>query len=109
MDLRYARRSGRLTLAIPVVVWGYTADRKTFFEETKTVSIAAHGGRLLLSSRIAPGQRIVAYNRQTQKEMGCRVVHVQPSGEDQVEAGIEFEFLAKAPDFWQVQFPPDVR
>lgn len=102
-----ARRSSRLSLDVPVIVWGLRPDRRTFFEETRTVSIAAHGGLLVLDSQVKPNQRMVIFNRQTQEEMGCRVVHVQESGEGKKKVGIAFE--EPISNFWQVSFPPASR
>jgi len=97
------RRSGRLTLAVPVIVWGHQPDQRTFFEETKTVSVAVNGGMLVLDSQVSPNQRMVVFNRQTQKELGCRVVHVQEDSDGKRTVGIAFE--ETTPDFWQVSFP----
>lgn len=104
---RAARRSSRLSLAVPVVVWGLRPDHRTFFEETQAVSVAAHGGLLVLDSQVKPNQRMVIFNRQTQEEMGCRVVHVQEGGDGKKKVGIAFE--EPISDFWQVSFPPTSR
>ena len=100
------RRSSRLTLAVPVVVWGMQGDASTFFEETKTVSVASHGALVTLSSQVRPNQKIVVYNKQTQEEMGCRVVHVRNGGNGTSEVGIFFE--NPTPNFWHVSFPPQM-
>jgi hypothetical protein len=101
------RRSGRLTLAVPVIVWGHRPDRRTFFEETRTLSVAANGGLLVLDSPVKPNQRMVVFNRQTQQELGCRVVHVREEPDGRRTVGITFE--EATPNFWQVTFPPGDR
>lgn len=101
------RRSGRLTLAVPVIVWGHQPNQQTFIEETKTVSVAANGGMLVLDSQVKPNQRMVIFNRQTQQELGCRVVHIQEDSDGKRTVGIAFE--EATPDFWQVLFPPGDR
>jgi hypothetical protein len=101
------RRSGRLTLAVPVIVWGHQPNQQTFFEETRTLSVAANGGLLVLDSQVKPNQRMVVFNRQTQQELGCRVVHVQEDSDGRRTVGIAFE--EATPDFWQVSFPPGDR
>jgi len=99
-----ARRSSRLTLAVPVVVWGMQGDASTFFEETQTVSVAAHGALVKLATQVRQNQKIVVYNKQTQEEMGCRVVHVRNGVNGASEVGIFFE--NPTPNFWHVSFPP---
>jgi len=102
-----ARRSSRLTLAVPVVVWGMQEkDASTFFEETQTVSVAVHGALVKLSAPVHPNQKVVVYNKQTQEEMGCRVVHVRNNGNGSNEVGIFFE--NPTPNFWKISFPPQV-
>lgn len=101
------RRSGRLTLAVPVIVWGHKSDQQTFIEETRTVSVAANGGALVLDSPVQPNQRMVLFNQQTHQELGCRVVHIHEEADGRRTVGIAFE--QTTPDFWQVSFPPGDR
>ena len=101
-----ARRSSRLTLAVPVVVWGIAGDASTFFEETQTLSVAVHGALVRLATHVRPNQKMVVYNKKTQEEMGCRVVHVRNNGTGHSEVGIFFEH--PMPDFWKISFPPQV-
>jgi len=99
------RRSNRLTLAVPIVVWGLKPARGTFFEETQTVSVAAHGASLILSSAVKPNQRMVIFNKQTQEELGCRVAHITQNADGKTTVGVTFESEPTS-NFWHVSFPP---
>jgi hypothetical protein len=105
VEIQPLRRSSRLTLSVPVVVWGMKPTVGTFFEETQTVSVAEHGASLILSSAVKPDQRMVIFNKQTQEELGCRVAHVTKNADGKTTVGITFEAEPKS-NFWHVFFPP---
>jgi hypothetical protein len=101
---REKRRSERVNLSVPVMVMAETRDREPVQEETRTITVNAHGGLFKLKMEVLCGQAMILVNTMTNIEESCRVVRVEelPSG----EYGVAFEFDNPAPQFWPVIFPP---
>lgn len=98
------RRSSRVTISIPVTVYGKGSDGKVFFEETSTQIVNAHGGLLLLNTLISRNQIVILVNRKKGSEVNCRVVFLKSIGPSQHEVGLEFD--SPQPRFWGITFPP---
>ena len=98
------RRSKRLALSVPVIVYGQLRDKSTLREKTRTLWVSVHGGMLALAAPVQRGQTILLVNEATQEEQECQVVYVGSRERGKAEVGIAFTRLA--PNFWQVSFPP---
>jgi hypothetical protein len=98
------RRSSRVTIAIPVVVYGKGADHNIFVEEVTTSVVNAHGGMFTLSTAVGRLDTVVLKNPRTGVEAKCRMVYVKDSPAGRREAGVEF--IDPAPRFWGITFPP---
>jgi hypothetical protein len=95
------RRSGRLDLAVPVFVYGWsTADDSPFTEITRTLEVSAHGGLVALHAMVQPDQAILIVNRRTETERKCRVVRVDRKPDNACEVG--FEFIRPEGRFWEL-------
>jgi hypothetical protein len=105
MDTTERRRSQRLPLDVPVVVWGLSLDQKAFQEGTFTISVSAHGALVILGTTLVLGQTLFLRNLRTQDEMKGRVARLGPPHGEQAQIGIEF--ARPAPKFWSVELPPD--
>lgn len=99
------RRSQRLLLQMPVLVQGVTEDTHSFLEETKTLVVNAHGALIVLSMRVACGQKLVLKNQKTNEERPCKVVFLGPGKIGKNQVGVEF--TQPAPFFWHIDFPPE--
>jgi hypothetical protein len=85
------RRSTRLELAVPVLVYGWAlGDGEPFTELTKTLAVNVHGGLLALTAPVQPSQILLIVNNKTGLERHCRVVSVERECEGKGEVGIEF-------------------
>lgn len=98
------RRSQRVYLSMPVVVYKDGTGPSGSYEETRTLAVNAHGALILLRMPVHLGQLLTLKNAKTQQELVCRVVHVGPYRSGKAEVGIEFE--QPAPKFWHIAFPP---
>jgi hypothetical protein len=97
------RRSGRLELAVPVFVYGWsTADDSPFTEITRTLEVNAHGGLVALSAMVRPGQMILLVNNRTERERKCRVVRVHRESDSACKVG--FEFVRPESRFWELAY-----
>lgn len=99
-----ARRSERVLVDVPVVVYGETSARRAFREETFTVTVNAHGALMMLEAKVSLGQRLRLANSANKHERECRVAY---TGSDHAGlAQVAIEFTQPAPEFWALPSPP---
>ena len=92
------RRSTRLMLSVPVLVYGWATGDSPFTEITYTLAVNAHGGLLALTAMVQPGQMMLLVNSNTQEERQCRVVRVGRECDGERKVG--FELMRPADRFW---------
>ena len=93
------RRSQRLELNVPVVVYRPPQERRQFYESTLTLVVNAHGALMTLAAEVA------LENTDSGEQQECRVAYVgrMPTGPTQI--GVEF--TRPAANFWRIAYPPD--
>jgi PilZ domain len=97
------RRSHRVQISMPIMVRGQGA--KKFQEETRTISVSAHGCLLRLATAVDRLQEISIINPKTAEELPCTVTFVGQKEGDTAEVGVEF--AEASPLFWRIAFPPE--
>jgi hypothetical protein len=98
------RRSQRVCLSLPILVFRDGPGKKGASEETQTLIVNAHGALMRLALTVEMGQLLRIKNAKTLEELVCRVVHLGPDLSGKREVGIEFEDAS--PRFWRIAFPP---
>ena len=98
------RRSQRVMLKVSVVVLAHRADNKRVSEETRTVTVNAHGAMILLGMKVSIGQILMLRHSGTGEEVSCRVVYISPHESEKREVGVDF--MKACPGFWRISFPP---
>ncbi len=98
------RRSERVLMDVPVVIRGESAERRTFREETFTVTISAHGALVMLEASVSLGQKLLVVNSKNHEEREGRVAFKGPAHAGLAQVGVEFTH--PAPEFWQLDAPP---
>ncbi len=93
------RRSERIELRVPVLIYGHPPGGDPFYEEATTLQVSAHGGLLILPPGVKVGQKLLLTNKHTQEEQECHVVRFDPPYREKLVAGIEF--TQPVPDFWR--------
>ena len=98
------RRSQRIELYVPVLVYRPPGDGPPFYEPTQTLVVSAHGALFLLADLVARRQLLFVQNRNTGEQEECRVISVknEPIGPSKVAV----EFTKPVPRFWHVAYPP---
>jgi len=104
VDPSERRRSQRFHHIMPLVIRGDSAEDKTFWEDTFTLSISAHGALVVLAAEVTLGQRLLLMNPQNWDERKVRVARVAAFDGRVAQVGIEF--TQPAPEFWPVGAPP---
>jgi hypothetical protein len=69
-----ARRSGRITLAVPILLIGSDSVGKVFSEQTHTVMLSLHGAGIVSRYRLVAEQQLVLREKATNREAEIRVV-----------------------------------
>jgi len=100
------RRSARLSVIVPITVRGTDANGQTFKENTWTIAVNKHGGRLATFHQLAPGDQVVIENPVLGRTSKARVIRVceKRFPEDPYEICVE---LMEAQNVWGVKFPPE--
>ena len=101
---RERRRSQRFHHVMRLIIRGEFATKRTFWEDTFSISVSAHGALLILATKVALGQMLVLMNPQNWDERHIRVARIGSSDGNAAQVGIEF--AQPAPEFWPVGAPP---
>jgi hypothetical protein len=86
---------------MPVFVYG-RAHNEPFAEHAVTLNVSATGGFLALAADVAPSQKLLMANEQTDEELPCRIARVIKTQGGKTLVG--FEFLTPHPNFWSIDF-----
>jgi len=97
------RRSQRVALSMPVVVFEPQSSQKEPIEKTRTLSVSLHGGLMTLRAAVSCGQSLLVTNPYSRVSQACRVVYVAPEKQEVRQVG--FEFLEPVTNFWNISFP----
>ena len=103
-DQNAQRRSQRVIIKDSVMVLAEEADKKSVSEETRTVTVNAHGAMILLGLKVSIGQLLTLRNSRTGEEVACRVVYLSPHEAEKRQVGVDF--MEPCPRFWRISFPP---
>lgn len=96
------RRSPRLELSVPVLVYGHANDDTPFHDITRTLSVSTHGALVILDATVHRGQPILLANCKTEAEEECHVIYVGPEGGGKRAVGIAFR--RSAVSFWGLTY-----
>jgi PilZ domain-containing protein len=95
------RRAQRVLLRIRVLV--HLKDRPKPIEGT-THTVSATGGMIILAQGLEAGTKFILENPKNQQKVEVNVA--RPSQLNQEGSLVPVEFLAPAPNFWNIFFPP---
>jgi hypothetical protein len=98
------RRSQRIELNVPVVVYRPRGEGPQFYENTQTLVISAYGALVTLTDLVTPKQKLQVQNPDSGEHLECRVVTVKK--ELIGPPTVAVEFTRPAPSFWRIAFPP---
>jgi hypothetical protein len=100
------RRSGRLTLRVPLTIYEPDSNKRFLVEEAYAVKVSFWGGLLALRAAVNRNQKLSVVNQATGETAEAKVVYLGPM---QLDGGrprlVAVEFLKPSPGFWGVVFP----
>ena len=99
------RRSLRVVIDIPVTVFGQDLDGKIFAEQSKTITVNAHGAIVILETDINRQKPALLMNTKTGAEVQCSIAHRKEIAKGRFEIGLNF--VDPNPRFWGMNFPPE--
>ena len=98
------RRSDRVSIAVPIQVFGTEFTGEAFMEQTQTQLLSRHGAALVLSRKLVPQQQIVVRNMITRREAAAQIVGLIGGEPDAYIYGVSF--LDPTLKLWDVNFLP---
>ena len=100
------RRSARLSIIVPITVHGTDAAGQSFKENTWTISVNKHGGRIATFHRLAVDDQVLIENPLLARTARGRVNRIceKRFAEDPFEVCVE---LLEAQNVWGVRLPPE--
>jgi len=99
-----ARRSGRITLAVPILLIGSDSEGRVFTEETHTVVLSLHGAGIVSRKTLFAEQELILREKSTSREAEIRVVG--KIGKQEGLYTYAAAFVDETLHFWQMDFPP---
>ena len=99
-----ARRSGRISKEVPILLFGSDIDGYIFTEETRTVVLSLHGAGIISRYRLMPEQELILRWKEAAKEAEVRVVGEVGQQGSYHTYGVAF--IDDKVNFWQLEFPP---
>jgi hypothetical protein len=99
------RRSSRVAIDMPVMVFGQEVNGKVFSEDTRTTVVNAHGALIVFTLEVQIKPSVLLVNKISKMEAQCRVVSQKDTEKGKSELGLEF--VEPQPRFWGIAFPPE--
>jgi hypothetical protein len=100
------RRSGRVTLRVPLKIFEPGSNKRFLVEEACAVKVSLWGGLVALRTPVNRDQKLSVVNQATGETAESKVVYLGPM---QLGGGrlrlVAIEFLRPSPDFWGMVFP----
>jgi hypothetical protein len=88
--------------ALPVLVYGYQADKEPFQEETGARLVSMNSAVLSLTAAVEPGQTLMLLSPASDEEQPCEVANVTRENGRSI---IEVRFSRAAWEFWSMPNP----
>jgi hypothetical protein len=94
------RSSARLSLKIPVQVYGWVRSQGAFHEEATTSVVNSGGCLVFLDTKVEMGDSLFVVNRASGRELECRVAYIES---ESLGAKVGLAFKSPAEGFWRIQ------
>ncbi len=101
--MQVVRRSGRISIQVPILIIGSDCGGRVFSEQTHTVVVSLYGAGIVSREKLLPEQELTLRSLETNRETEIRVVGEIASHEGVHTYGVAF--LDEKLDFWSIAFP----
>jgi len=99
------RRSGRVTLRVPLKIYESNSDKYFLVEEACAVKVSLWGGLIALAAAVNRDQKLLVANQATGETAESQVVYLKPMELSGKLMLVAIEFLKPSPGFWGMNFP----
>jgi hypothetical protein len=99
------RRSGRVTLRVPLKIFEPDSNKYFLVEEACAVKVSLWGGLIALSAAVDRHQKLLVANQATGEIAESQVVYLRPMEPSGRLNLVAIEFLKPSPGFWGMSFP----
>ena len=93
------RSSERVSLHVPVVIYGFTKKCGAFHEETDTLTVNDSGALVMLKTKLEIGDSVFLIHKGSHNEQEVRVVYLDSYSERETKVGLAFK--SPIPGFWR--------
>jgi hypothetical protein len=93
------RSSARLSLRVPVTIYGFTGRNGAFHEDTQTVMVNSSGGLVTLKTKLALGETAFLVHKSSHQEQEVRVAYLDRYSGSEFRVGLAFK--QPISNFWQ--------
>jgi hypothetical protein len=100
-----ARRSGRVTLRVPLKIYERGSNHRFLDEQAYAVNVSLWGGLIAFGAAVERNQTLYLFNQATGEIAESQVVYLRPM---RLAGGLglaAIRFLNPSPAFWGVDFP----
>jgi hypothetical protein len=99
------RRSGRVTLRVPLKIYERGSNKPFLVEEAYAVKVSLWGGLIAFGAAVDRDQKLFVFNQATGEIAESRVVYLRPMRLAGGLGLVAIKFLKPSPGFWGVVFP----
>jgi hypothetical protein len=93
------RSSARISMRVPVVVYGFAGKSGAFHEETETVMVNSSGALVILKTKLELGETVFLIHKGSRAEQEVRVAYADLYSDRETRVGLAFK--QPVSDFWK--------
>jgi hypothetical protein len=93
------RSSERISMRVPVVIYGFAGKSGTFHEDTETIIVNSSGALVTLKAKLALGDTVFLMHKGSRDEQDVRVVYLDAYSDREMRVGLAFK--TPISDFWR--------
>jgi hypothetical protein len=99
------RRSGRVTLRVPLKIYERGSNKPFLVEEAYAVKVSLWGGLIAFGAAVDRDQKLFVFNQATGEIAESQVIYLRPMRLAGGLGLVAIKFLKPSPGFWGVVFP----
>ena len=99
------RRSGRVTLRVPLQIHEQGSNKPSLVEEAYSVKVSLWGGLIAFGAVVDRDQKLFVVNQATGESAESQVIYLRPMRLAGGLGLVAIKFLKPSPGFWGVAFP----
>lgn len=93
------RSSARISMRVPVVVYGFAGKSGAFHEDTETVMVNSSGALVILKTKLELGETVFLIHKSSRAEQEVRVAYADRYSDRETRVGLAFK--KPVSDFWK--------